>query len=150
MSGSQLPEAPNFTKPSDKATFPTATISARSSRKREIAALHALGQHLGFSQGQDLWHYAHPSGKILFTSMSAITVRLPKSVHGQAKLLAQSDEVSVNNFIVSAVAEKIAARRTAAWLKKQAGKHGSAEKLLKILEDIPDLPPSKPDSIASN
>ena len=81
--------------------------------------------------------------------MSAITVRLPKSIHGQARLLAETDEVSVNNFIVSAVAEKIAVRRTATWLKQQAVKHGSAKKLLKALESVPDIPPEHPDAFAT-
>jgi hypothetical protein len=77
--------------------------------------------------------------------MSAITVRLPKSIHGQAKLLAEADGASVNNFIVSAVSEKIAARRTVSWLKQQAGLNGSPEKLLAILAEAPDLPPEPGD-----
>jgi len=80
--------------------------------------------------------------------MSTITVRLPESVHGQAKFLAVADEISMNNFIVSAVSEKIAARRTAAWLKQQALRHGSSRKLLKILKSVPDIPPSMPDTKA--
>jgi hypothetical protein len=73
--------------------------------------------------------------------MSAITVRLPNSLHGQAKQLAAADGASVNNFIVSAVSEKIAARRTIGWLKRQAGAQGSPEKLLAILAEAPDVPP---------
>ncbi|HEY1792908.1 MAG TPA: YlcI/YnfO family protein [Opitutaceae bacterium] len=73
--------------------------------------------------------------------MSAITVRLPASLHGQAKELAAADGASINNFIVSAVSEKIAARRTIGWLKQQAAARGSPEKLLEILADAPDVPP---------
>jgi uncharacterized protein (DUF1778 family) len=72
--------------------------------------------------------------------MSAITLRLPNSVHGQAKQLAAADGASINNFIVSAVAEKIAARRTIAWLKQQATDYGSPDKILAILESVPDVP----------
>jgi hypothetical protein len=79
--------------------------------------------------------------------MSAITVRLPNSVHGQAKQLAEADGASINNFIVSAVAEKIAARRTVAWLKKQAEAGGSADKLLAILAEAPDMPPMAGDEL---
>jgi len=83
--------------------------------------------------------------------MSAITLRLPNSIHGQARQLAEADGASVNNFIVSAVAEKIAARRTVAWLKQQAGLHGSPEKLLSILAEAPDVPPMMGDELpASN
>ena len=81
--------------------------------------------------------------------MTAITIRLPESVHGQAKLLAHADEVSMNNFIVSAVTEKIASRRTAAWLKQQALQRGSSRKLIKLLNAVPDIPPSLPDTKAS-
>jgi len=73
--------------------------------------------------------------------MSAITVRLPESVHGQARELALADGASINNFIVSAVAEKIAARRTVEWLKKQAAERGSPERLLELLDQAPDVPP---------
>jgi hypothetical protein len=79
--------------------------------------------------------------------MSAITVRLPNSVHGEAKQLAPADGVSIKNFIVSAVAEKIAARRTVGWLKKQAGAHGSPERLLAILAEAPDVPPMAGDEL---
>lgn len=79
--------------------------------------------------------------------MSAITVRLPNSVHGQAKQLAAADGASINNFIVSAVAEKIAARRTVGWLKQQAGASGSPEKLLAILAEAPDIPPMPGDEV---
>jgi hypothetical protein len=77
--------------------------------------------------------------------MSAITVRLPNSVHGEAKQLAAADGASINNFIVSAVAEKIAARRTVGWLKKQAGANGSPERLMAILAEAPDMPPMSGD-----
>jgi hypothetical protein len=79
--------------------------------------------------------------------MSAITVRLPNSVYGQAKQLAAADGASINNFIVSAVAEKIAARRTVGWLKQQAGANGSPERLLAILAEAPDVPPMPGDEL---
>ena len=80
--------------------------------------------------------------------MNAITIHLPESVHGQARLLAETDDTSVNNFIVSAITEKIASRRTATWLKQQARRHGSAEKLMEILNAVPDVPPPPPDTKA--
>ena len=44
--------------------------------------------------------------------MSALTVRLPNSVHQQIKTLAERDHISVNQFIASAVAEKMASVMT--------------------------------------
>ncbi|MBL9192565.1 MAG: toxin-antitoxin system HicB family antitoxin [Opitutaceae bacterium] len=79
--------------------------------------------------------------------MSTITVRLPESIHGQVKELALVDGASINNFIVSAVAEKVAARRTVAWLKKQAAERGSAKRLLELLDQVPDVPPTPGDEL---
>ncbi|MBP6249895.1 MAG: toxin-antitoxin system HicB family antitoxin, partial [Leptothrix sp. (in: Bacteria)] len=40
--------------------------------------------------------------------MSALTIRLPNSVHQKIKELAKRDQISVNQFIASAAAEKMA------------------------------------------
>ena len=40
--------------------------------------------------------------------MSALTIRLPNSVHDKIRELAQRDQISVNQFIASAAAEKTA------------------------------------------
>jgi predicted HicB family RNase H-like nuclease len=40
--------------------------------------------------------------------MTALTVRLPNSVHQKVRELAVRDDISVNQFIASAVAEKMA------------------------------------------
>ena len=44
--------------------------------------------------------------------MSALTVRLPNSVHQKVRELAERDEISVNQFIASAVSEKMASVMT--------------------------------------
>jgi hypothetical protein len=79
--------------------------------------------------------------------MSAITLRLPNSVHGQAKQIAAADGAPINNFIVSAVAEKFAARRTVGWLKQPAGANGSPERLLAILAEAPEVRPMPGDEL---
>jgi len=55
--------------------------------------------------------------------------------------LEQAGASSINNFIVSAVAEKIAVRRAIGWLKQQAGANGSPERLFAILAEAPDASP---------
>jgi len=52
--------------------------------------------------------------------MTALTVRLPNSVHQKVRELAKRDEVSVNQFIASAVSEKMAAVMTLDYLKAEA------------------------------
>jgi hypothetical protein len=76
--------------------------------------------------------------------MSALSLRLPKSLHEQLKELAQEEGISVNQFVVLAVAEKIASISTMEYLEKRA-KRGSRENLLAILNKAPDIEPETSD-----
>jgi predicted transcriptional regulator len=73
--------------------------------------------------------------------MTALTVRLPNSVHQKIKELAERDEISVNQFIASAAAEKMASVMTLDYLKAEAakGKRKDFEKYLSIVADAPAL-----------
>jgi hypothetical protein len=78
--------------------------------------------------------------------MSALSLRLPKSLHEQLKELAQEDGISVNQFVMLAVAEKIASISTIEYLQKRA-KRGSRENLLAVLNKAPDIEPEKSDRL---
>ncbi len=54
--------------------------------------------------------------------MTALTVRLPNPVHQKISELAERDEISVNQFIASAVSEKMASVLTLDYLKSEAAK----------------------------
>ena len=71
--------------------------------------------------------------------MSALTVRLPNSVHQKVKELAERDEISMNQFIASAVAEKMASVMTLDYLKAEAakGKRKDFERYLRMAPNIP-------------
>ena len=71
--------------------------------------------------------------------MTALTVRLPNSVHESIKLLARRDGISVNQFIASAAAEKMAAFQTLDYLRREAalGKREDFEQFLKSVPNIP-------------
>jgi len=71
--------------------------------------------------------------------MSAITIRLPNSVHESIKELARKDGISVNQFIASAAAEKMASFQTLDYLRSEAahGKRSDFDKLLKLVPDVP-------------
>jgi len=71
---------------------------------------------------------------------------LPKSLHEQLRELAQEDGISVNQYVVLAVAEKVASQSTIEYLEKRA-RHGSREKLLAILNKAPDVAPEKSDML---
>jgi predicted transcriptional regulator len=74
--------------------------------------------------------------------MTALTVRLPNSVHQKIKELAARDDISVNQFIASAVAEKMASILTLDYLRQEAaqGKRSDFERYLRA---VPDAPPRR-------
>ncbi len=76
--------------------------------------------------------------------MTMMSLRLPKSLHGDLKEIAKLEEISMNQFVTIAVAEKIAALNTLDYLEKRA-KRGSREKLLEILAKAPDVEPEEYD-----
>ena len=76
--------------------------------------------------------------------MSALTIRLPNSVHQKIKELAARDEISVNQFIASAAAEKMASVMTLDYLKAEAAK-GKRSDFNKFLKMVPDAPAPKGD-----
>ena len=78
--------------------------------------------------------------------MSALSLRLPKTLHEQLKELAQEEGISVNQFVMLAVAEKIATISTIEYLEKRA-KRGNREKLLNILNKAPDVEPEEIDKL---
>ena len=78
--------------------------------------------------------------------MSALTVRLPNSVHQKVKELAARDDISMNQFTASAVAEKTASVLTIDYLRAEAAK-GLREDFEEILRVVPDAPPMPGDEI---
>jgi len=78
--------------------------------------------------------------------MSALSVRLPKSLHEQLRELAKEEGISVNQFVMLAVAEKIAAISTIEYLEKRA-ERGNRERFLEILNKAPDVEPEEFDRL---
>jgi uncharacterized protein (DUF1778 family) len=78
--------------------------------------------------------------------MSALSLRLPKSLHEQLREVAHEEGISVNQFIMLAVAEKVASISAIEYLEKRA-KRGSREKFLEILSKVPDVEPEAFDKL---
>ena len=78
--------------------------------------------------------------------MSALSLRLPKSLREQLREVAQEEGISVNQFIMLAVAEKVASISAIEYLEKRA-KRGSREKFLEILRKVPDVEPEAFDKL---
>jgi hypothetical protein len=78
--------------------------------------------------------------------MTAINVRLPDSLHQLAKNIATQDHISLNQFIASAVAEKISALTTERYLEERA-QRVSKEKFLQAMSMAPNREPEPFDQL---
>jgi len=78
--------------------------------------------------------------------VSTISLRLPESLHARLRLLSKKDRVSINQFVATAVAEKISALETEEYLQKRA-KRASREKFEEALAQVPDVEPEPHDRI---
>jgi predicted transcriptional regulator len=76
--------------------------------------------------------------------MSTLSIRLPDSLHERVRDLAKRDNISINQFISSAVAEKLSALLTEKYLKERA-ERGSRRKFDKALAKVKDRKPAKED-----
>lgn len=68
--------------------------------------------------------------------MSALSLRLPESIYHHIKEVARKEGVSINQFISSAVSEKISALMTEDYLKTRA-KRAEKGDFRKILAKVP-------------
>jgi hypothetical protein len=78
--------------------------------------------------------------------MSTICLRLPDSLHEQIRKLANVDGISVNQFISTAAAEKLAALMTVAYLEERA-KRGTRQRFEAALKRLPDVEPADDDKL---
>lgn len=78
--------------------------------------------------------------------MSAISFRLPDSLHEATKVLAKEEHISINHFITLAVSEKLSALGVEKFLEKRA-KSGNRENFLKVLKNSPKAEPDEFDKL---
>jgi len=78
--------------------------------------------------------------------MSTISLRLPESLHRRVRELAQRENISINQFISTALAEKLSALLTEEYLEQRAGR-GSQAKYRKALEKVRDREPDPGDEL---
>jgi len=78
--------------------------------------------------------------------MSTLSLRLPDSLHNEVKLLAKHDGISINQFVTSAVAEKMSALLTEQYLLQRA-KKGNKQSFLDAMSRVPDIEPDEKDQL---
>jgi hypothetical protein len=104
----------------------------RSSEPR--APVHRDSQHPGFLEDDCQEHSA----------VNKLPVQLPESLHRSIKSLAEKEGYSVDQFLASAAAEKMAALRTLDYLR-QEGADGRRENFERFLAAVPDVEPIETD-----
>ena len=78
--------------------------------------------------------------------MSTISLRLPDSLHESVRDLAKEDNISINQFVATALAEKMSALTTEKYLSERAIK-GSRKKFKTVLSKVKDIPPEASDKL---
>ena len=76
--------------------------------------------------------------------MSTISLRLPDSLHDRVRKLAKEDNISINQFVATALAEKMSALLTEEYLTERA-KKGSKRKFKTALSKIKNTSPEEND-----
>jgi len=78
--------------------------------------------------------------------MSTLSLRLPKSLHERARVLAEQEGMSINQLIATALAEKVSALDTLGYLRERAAR-GSRRAFLDALGEVPDAEPIPGDEL---
>jgi hypothetical protein len=78
--------------------------------------------------------------------MSTLTFQLPESLHRSIQALAEQEGYSIDQFLASAAAEKMAALRTLDYLRREAAA-GRREDFERYLAAVPEREPIETDRI---
>ncbi len=78
--------------------------------------------------------------------MSTISLRLSDSLHKQIRLLAKREQISINQLISTAVAEKLSALLTEEYLEARASK-GDRNRFESVLAKVKDREPQDGDEL---
>lgn len=76
--------------------------------------------------------------------MSTISLRLPESLHKRVRELAKAEDVSINQLITTALAEKMSALMTVDYLEERAAR-GDRAKFERVMSKVRDTEPDKGD-----
>ena len=80
-------------------------------------------------------------------SKATYPLKLPASIKQAAARLAKEDGVSLNQWIATAVAQKVGAVETAAEFFRERARGRMGEGLGRILDKVPDRPPEPGDEL---
>lgn len=72
--------------------------------------------------------------------MSTLSLRIPDSLHNKMREISEKEHVSINQFIASALSEKLSAYMTEEYIEKRA-KLASKKEFRSALDAVPDIEP---------
>jgi len=81
-------------------------------------------------------------------SNSVISLRMPASYHHGVQEAAKAENVSMNQWIASAVGEKLSALQAESYLEARA-ERASRERFEAALQNVPDIEPEEYDSLGN-
>ena len=79
--------------------------------------------------------------------MSTLSVSIPDSIRRRAESLAHDDGVSFDQFLSTALAEKIAVLDADSYIRQRAAR-GSREKFERVLAKVSDVEPEADDRLS--
>jgi hypothetical protein len=74
--------------------------------------------------------------------MSTLSIRIPDSIHELVKRVSKNDHISINQFIASAITEKVTAMETETYLTERA-RLGNKDAFLNVLNKVPEGEPDE-------
>ena len=81
--------------------------------------------------------------------MSTLSISIPESVRRRVEVLAGEEGVSIDHFVSTILAQRIAVADADSYVRKRAMR-GSPDRLLELLAAAPDVPPEPQDRIMPN
>ena len=79
--------------------------------------------------------------------MSTLNVNLPESLHRRALSLARDDGIPLDQFIATALAEKVAVLDADSYIRERAAR-GSRERFDHVLAKAPEVEPEEHDRLS--
>lgn len=80
--------------------------------------------------------------------MANLNVQLPNSLHNSLRELSERDGISIERFVASAVAEKMAALMTESYLNERAAR-GERTEYEAAMAQVPDTAPEPHDGLGA-
>lgn len=78
--------------------------------------------------------------------MHQIKIKLPDSLHHATQELAKKENISINQFIMLAIAEKLSALGTEDFIERRA-QRANRNKFVKVLDNAPNIEPDEEDKL---